>query len=57
MESFKCKDIGMNCSFEGTARTEEELLKKIEVHAKKVHGMNEISPEMMEKIKNAIKKT
>jgi predicted small metal-binding protein len=57
MVSFKCRDIGMSCPFEAEERTEEKLLKKIEVHAKKVHGMNEISPELMTQIKSVIKKS
>jgi predicted small metal-binding protein len=56
MPSFKCKDLGMNCPFETTAKTEEELLKKIAEHASKVHNMKTISPDMMAKIKKAIKK-
>ena len=57
MESFKCMDIGINCPFETEARTEDKLMKKIERHARKVHAMNNISPDMMDKIKKAIKKS
>jgi predicted small metal-binding protein len=56
MPSFKCKDVGMNCPFEAKAKTEEELLKKIAEHASKVHNMKTISPDMMTKVKKAIKK-
>jgi len=56
MPSIKCKDVGVDCEFEATAETEEELLKKVAEHAAEVHGMKEISPEMMEKVKAAIKK-
>lgn len=55
MPSIKCKDLGMDCGFKATAETEEELLKKVAEHAAEVHGMKEISPEMMEKVKAAIK--
>jgi predicted small metal-binding protein len=56
LPSFKCKDLGMNCPFEATAKTEDELMKKISEHAGKVHNMKTISPDMMTKIKKAIKK-
>jgi len=56
MPSFKCKDIGMNCSFEATAKTEDELMKKITEHAGRAHNMKTISSDTMGKIKKAIKK-
>lgn len=57
MPSFKCKDLGMNCPFEATAKNEEELMKKITEHAAKAHNMKApFSPDMMAKIKKAIKK-
>lgn len=56
MPSFKCKDVGMACTFETTAKTEEELMKKISEHASKAHNMKTISPDMMAKVKKAIKK-
>ena len=57
MPSFKCKDLGMKCNFEATAKTEEELMKKITEHAAKVHNMKApFQPDMMAKVKKAIKK-
>jgi len=56
MPSIECKDLGMDCGFKATAETEDELLKKAAEHAAEVHGMKEISPEMMEKVKSIIKK-
>jgi len=53
--SFKCRDIGMACDFEATAKTEEELIKKIAEHASEVHSIETMSPEMTEKVKKAIK--
>jgi len=57
MPSFKCKDLGMKCDFEATAKTEEELMKKITEHAAKVHNMKQpFPPDMMQKVKKAVKK-
>ncbi len=54
-KTLKCKDIGMtDCSWEGRAETEEELIKLAEEHAPE-HGLTEIPPEMMEQLKAAIK--
>lgn len=47
----------MNCPFEATAKNEEELMKKITEHAAKAHNMKApFSPDMMAKVKKAIKK-
>ena len=56
MPSFKCKDTGMSCGFEATAKNEDELMKKIVEHAGKAHNMKTISPDVMDKVKKAIKK-
>lgn len=56
MPSFKCSDTGMTCPFETNANTESELMGKIAKHAEEVHGMKTIPPDMLEKVKKAIKK-
>jgi predicted small metal-binding protein len=54
-KKFLCKDVGMNCPFEAHAETEEELMQKIMRHGKEAHGLNEIPPELADKVKQAIK--
>jgi predicted small metal-binding protein len=56
MPTFECKDVGMACPFKASAKTEDELMMKIGEHAAKEHGMKDVPPEMMVKIKKAIKK-
>ena len=56
MASFKCKDLGMKCGFEVKDENQDELMKIIALHAEQTHNMKETSPEMMAKIKKAIKK-
>ncbi|QXJ35348.1 DUF1059 domain-containing protein [Saccharolobus shibatae] len=54
--SFKCKDVGQSCEFEVSGvKTEEELMTILKLHAEKEHGIKEITPEMMQMIRNAIK--
>ena len=53
---FKCKDIGMKDTFEVQADTKEELLPVIQAHAKASHGINEVTPDLLQKINAAIKK-
>jgi predicted small metal-binding protein len=55
MPKFKCKDIGMDCSFKTKAKTEAELMKQIAAHAKEAHKLDPIPGEVLEKVKKAIK--
>jgi len=52
---LRCRDIGVDCDGVIQAETEEELMRKVAEHAKTVHGMSEISPDMVAKVKAAIK--
>ena len=36
MPSFKCRDIGMACDFEVTAKTQDELMKKVAEHPRQM---------------------
>ena len=56
MPSFKCADIGMPCKFEATAKTEPELMQKIAEHAKTAHKIDPIPPDLLAKVKKAIRK-
>jgi predicted small metal-binding protein len=53
-KKFLCKDIGMDCPFEAHAETEEELMQQIAEHGKTVHGITEVTPDLMEKVKQNI---
>jgi predicted small metal-binding protein len=54
-KKFKCSDIGLNCGYEATASTTEQLMPQIAAHAKSAHGMIEVPKEIMAKINAAIK--
>ena len=54
-KSIKCLDVGVACDFEAQAPTEEELMKKVHEHARTAHGMKEIPPELVAKVKKAIR--
>jgi predicted small metal-binding protein len=45
----------MDCPFEASAPTREELMKKITEHANKVHNLNPPPADLVAKIKKAIK--
>ncbi len=49
-----CSDVGFECDGVIRAETEEEVLKKAADHAKSEHNLEEISDEVVEKIRAAI---
>lgn len=53
-KTIKCSDGGVDCDWSASANTEEELMKKVQVHAKE-HGFNNIPPELLAKVKASIK--
>jgi len=52
---FCCKDLGIECDWEGKAETEEELLARVAQHAAEQHSMKEITQPMREIIISKIK--
>jgi len=50
-----CNDVVPGCPFTATATTEEELLKKVVAHASLDHGISDATPELVAKVRSAIK--
>lgn len=50
-----CGDVVPGCDFTATAATEEELMQKVVAHASQHHGVTEVTPELAQKVKAAIK--
>jgi len=50
-----CGAVVPGCDYTATAATEEELLQKVAAHAAEAHGVTQITPELAEKVKAAIK--
>jgi len=55
MYTFACKDIGMDCGFTAKDKNKDNLMKKIAKHAKEVHKIDPIPPDLAQKVQNAIK--
>lgn len=51
---FACGAVVPDCPFMAKAESEEELLKQVAAHAAEAHGIKEISPELLAKVKSAI---
>ena len=52
---IRCRDVGFDCNGVIKAKTEEEALKLAAEHAMKVHGLKEITPETVAKVKSVIR--
>lgn len=51
---IRCADVGMDCDFAALADSEDELLELVVEHAERVHQIDEISPELKQKVMDAI---
>ena len=52
---LSCRDVGVECDFVACADTEEAIFEKAGDHVRKGHGMSEISQELYDKAKSAIR--
>lgn len=50
-----CRDVGFDCEGVIHAKNEEEAMKIAAQHAKEVHGVNEITPEVASKIRSVMR--
>jgi predicted small metal-binding protein len=48
---IRCRDVGCDCNGVIKAQTEKEALTLAAEHARTVHGVKEITPEIVDKIK------
>lgn len=56
-KSIACDRVVPGCKFTADAVTEEELLAKIATHARDAHGVHDVTPELLAKVKAAIEST
>jgi len=54
MKQFKCGDVVLGCEWVTRSEDENELLEEIQSHARDAHGMDEVPPEVVEKIHDVI---
>ncbi len=45
---LKCKDIGVDCDFVASGKTEEGVLKKAAEHARKDHNIKRVTKDYLE---------
>lgn len=52
---IRCSDVGFDCEGVIRAETEEEALQMAAEHAKVVHGVEQVSDDIVTKVKSVIK--
>ena len=52
---IRCRDVGFDCPGVIKAKTEKEALALAAEHAKAVHGVKEITPAIVDKIKSVMR--
>jgi predicted small metal-binding protein len=55
MKAMHCGDLMKGCDFVARGASEDEVMKKAAEHAKSAHGIDNITPELAQKVKAAIK--
>ena len=54
-KAIHCKDVGFKCDGVVRAGSEEEVLQMAAEHARTVHGVAELTSEMVAKVKSVIR--
>jgi predicted small metal-binding protein len=52
---LRCRDVGLDCTGELRAETEEEIMRQAAEHARSAHNMREMPPELVQKVRAAIR--
>ncbi|HWA56276.1 MAG TPA: DUF1059 domain-containing protein [Gemmatimonadales bacterium] len=54
-KQFGCGDVVAGCRFTVTGDNEEEILRHVAEHAAAAHGLTEVTPELVARVKAAIR--
>ncbi len=54
---LRCGELMPGCDYVAKADSPEDLMKKVVAHAKTVHNINEITPDLQKKVMGAVRTT
>ncbi len=54
-KEVRCRDVGFDCDGVVKAETEEATLAMVAQHAKSAHGLEQVSPEVVAKVKSVMR--
>ena len=52
---LRCNDVVGNCDFVARSESEQDILQQAAAHARTAHQVSEITPELANKVKSAIR--
>jgi predicted small metal-binding protein len=52
---LRCRDVGLDCEGELRGETEEEILRQAAEHAQSAHNIRDMSPDLVQKVRAAIR--
>jgi predicted small metal-binding protein len=55
LKELKCRDLGFDCEGVIKAATEKEVLKQAAEHARTVHDIQELTDDIIAKVRSAIR--
>ncbi len=55
MKAVNCRDVGVDCDFVARGETVDDVLRQCGEHARSAHGYAEVPPELVDKVKAAIR--
>jgi predicted small metal-binding protein len=54
MKEFRCGELIPGCEAKFDGETDEQILQQIATHAREDHGMDEVPPEVVDRIRASI---
>lgn len=54
-KTYTCRDVGVDCDWTTSGRTENQVMASIGVHAAEVHPDVELTPDLLAVVRGAIK--
>jgi predicted small metal-binding protein len=55
MKTYTCRDVGVDCDWKAWGNDEAEVMRKIRDHARAVHKIDPIPPDLEQKVRAAIR--
>ena len=55
MKVVRCKELGFDCPGVVKAPDEDEALRQVAEHARQVHGIEQVTPEMADKVRGVMR--
>jgi predicted small metal-binding protein len=52
---MSCNDVVGNCDFVAHGESDEEIMEQASEHAREAHQVNEVTPELADKVRSAIR--